>query len=111
MSTQQEYNSESEPVIFYENLKDTQKEAENGNKEAQFNLGVYYEKGIGIEKNEVKAFDWYQKAAENGVKEAQFNLGVYYEKGIGTEKDEVKAFFWCQKVAENGDKEAQHKLG
>ncbi|CAB4417621.1 unnamed protein product [Rhizophagus irregularis] len=50
-----------------------QKAAENGDKEAQFNLGVCYEEGIGIEKDEVEASYWYQEAAQQGFSNAHLD--------------------------------------
>ena len=38
-------------------------------------LGICYEKGIGIEKDEKKAFGWYLKSANEGNSNAQTNLG------------------------------------
>ena len=41
-----------------------QKSAENGNETAQYFLGLYFEYGDGVEKDEFKAFEWYKKSAE-----------------------------------------------
>ena len=40
--------------------------AELGDTEAQFNLGVCYDNGQGVVKDEIEALKWYQKAAERG---------------------------------------------
>lgn len=72
----------------------------------QNKLGLFYENGIDIEKDEIKAFYWYQKAAENENKYAQYNLGLCYKNGIGIIKDEYKAFYWYQKAVENGNESA-----
>ena len=42
---------------------------------AQYNLGYCYEFGIGVEKNEVKAFEYYKKSADQGYLDAQLILG------------------------------------
>ncbi|UZO06950.1 uncharacterized protein OCT59_027255 [Rhizophagus irregularis] len=61
-----------------------QKAAENGEKEAMFNLASSYYNNYDVEKmeqNTEKAFYWYQKAAENGYERAMFNLAnIYYWK-------------------------------
>jgi TPR repeat protein len=57
---------------------------------AQFNLGVCYANGYGVEKNLQQAFYWHKKAAEQGHAKAQYNLGVCYDKGYGTEKTSNK---------------------
>ena len=63
-------------------------------------MGVCYEFGAGIKKDERKAFEWYKEAAEQGYAEAQNSLGVCYYNGEGVEKDESKAVEWWQKAAE-----------
>ena len=56
-----------------------QKDAEDGNAQAQFNLGLMYAKGKGVLKDTAKAVEWYQKAAAQGDAQAQFNLGQMYD--------------------------------
>src|SRR2546423_1223039 len=75
-----------------------QKEAENGNNNAQYSLARLYYNGEGTEKNLEKAFYWYQKAAENGNNNAQYNLAHLHYNGEGTEKSLEKAFYWYQKA-------------
>ncbi|GET58756.1 kinase-like domain-containing protein [Rhizophagus irregularis DAOM 181602=DAOM 197198] len=91
-------------------INSLEKLAENGNREAIFNLAIRYEGGNGTEKNLEKAFYWYKKAAENGDADAMNNLAVCYEYGEGIEKNLEKAFYWYQKAAENGVKEAMFNL-
>lgn len=88
-----------------------QKAAEKGHALAQFNLGICYSNGEGVEKDFSKAFLWYKKAAEQGVREAQFNTGLYYYQGKGVEKDLEKAVSWYRKAAEKGVGSAQLNLG
>ena len=52
--------------------------AEQGNSAAQFNLGLMYEFGKGVLKNEKTAVKWYTLAAGQGYTSAQRNLGVMY---------------------------------
>src|SRR6266511_6460200 len=77
-----------------------QKAAENGDKFAQYNLGRCYELGIGVEKDEFKAFEHYRKSVENGYDKAQNILTFLYENGSGTEKNLEKAIYWYNKAAE-----------
>ena len=53
------------------------KSAEQGNADAQNNLGCMYQNGLGVEQDDAKAMEWYQKAAEQGHTAAQSNLGSY----------------------------------
>ena len=52
--------------------------ANNGHVDAQFNLDIKYDKGIGVEQSETEAFSWYFKAAKSGHSQAQFNLANTY---------------------------------
>ncbi|NCX22776.1 MAG: sel1 repeat family protein, partial [Betaproteobacteria bacterium] len=52
--------------------------AQQGVADAQYNLGVMYEKGRGVAQDYGEAVRWYQMAAQQGYKEAQYNLGVMY---------------------------------
>ncbi|RHZ72864.1 hypothetical protein Glove_236g7 [Diversispora epigaea] len=85
--------------------------AEEGNGDAQFDLGNCYMQGIGTTKDEEKAFQWFLKSAEGGNHLGQNNLGRSYRKGIGTTKDEEKAFQWYLRSAEGGNSYGQQKLG
>ena len=66
-------------------------EAEAGDAEAQTNVGVIFEQGLGGEPNYEAAAIWYERAARQGDTQAQFNLGTLYEQGLGVEKDKLKA--------------------
>ncbi len=46
------------------------KAAEQGNPDSQFTVGRFYARGIGIEKNLIKAMEWYQKSADQGCTRA-----------------------------------------
>lgn len=40
------------------------------NRDAQYNLGLFYNNGVGVEMNDLFAMYWFDKASDNGVKEA-----------------------------------------
>ena len=44
---------------------------EQGNASAQYNLGIIYDQGHGVDVNYSKAIEWYEKAAEHGHAKAQ----------------------------------------
>jgi hypothetical protein len=52
--------------------------AENGDPEAQYHLGMFYNNGIGTTKNAPLAFEWFQKSAEGGDPLGNYKLGCYY---------------------------------
>jgi TPR repeat protein len=72
----------------------------NGDPEAQYELGFYYEHGEGVEKDLEKAFEWYTKSAEQGDKNAQNHLGLCYANGNGVEQNLHRAIEWFHKSAE-----------
>ena len=55
------------------------KAADEGDINAQFNLGVMYEHGHGVKQSDLKAAEWYQLAADNGHPEAPMALQLLYE--------------------------------
>ncbi len=73
--------------------------AEQGHAEAEFRLGVMYEKGIGVPRDYVQAVKWYRKAADQGLAEAQQRLGFMYAAGKGVPKDQAKAIKWYRLAA------------
>lgn len=85
--------------------------AEQGNAEAQWNLGFCYEWGKGVEQDSAEAVKWYRKAAEQGNTFAQFRLGDCYYSGKGVEKNHDQALKWYCKSAEHGNAYAQCVLG
>ena len=72
--------------------------AEEGDADAQVNVGEIFEKGVGGTPNHQAAFIWYNKAAKQGNARAQFNLGTLYEQGLGVEKDAIAALSWYRKA-------------
>lgn len=85
--------------------------AEQGDIQAQFNIGERYYYGDGIEENHEEAVKWYRKAAEQGYAIAQCNIGYCYGNGDGVEKNYEEAVKWYRKAAEQGDADAQTNLG
>ncbi|MDI2091739.1 tetratricopeptide repeat protein [Commensalibacter oyaizuii] len=87
-----------------------EKLANEGNGQAQHNLGVMYQRGIGTIQNDAKAIEWYTKAADQGVVRAQNNLGMIYKNGKGVEKNYAKAIEWFTKAAEYFQKACSNKI-
>ena len=81
--------------------------AEQGDIEAQYNLGWAYVNGEGVLKDDKEAVKWYRKAAEQGYAKAQSNLGWAYENGRGVLKSYRKAYRWYAKAADQDLPEAQ----
>jgi TPR repeat protein len=85
--------------------------AEQGNSEAQFNLGFMYATGQGVSQDKEIAVNWYRKAAELGHAKAQYNLGLALLKGEGVGVDLDGAVKWLQKSVNQGYVPAQLALG
>ena len=96
---------------FQTALKNWKPLAEQGNIEAQINLGVMYYKGVGVTQDNKEAVKWYRLAAEQGYARAQHNLGFMYDKGKGVTQDNKEAVKWYRLAAEQGYARAQHNLG
>jgi hypothetical protein len=55
--------------------------AEKGQPVAQYRLGILYERGFGLERDHVKAADWYGRAAAQGNRKAMHNLACLNTAG------------------------------
>ena len=85
--------------------------ADQGDANAQFNLGVRYDNGEGVPQNNVEALKWYWLAANQGLANAQYNLGVRYGEGRGVPQNEAEAVKWYRLAANQGLADAQYNLG
>ncbi len=94
-----------------ESFETIKAKAEQGDAEAQLNLGFMYADGEGVPQNAIEAVKCFRKAAEQGDAEAQLNLGFMYANGTeGVPKDAIEAAKWYRKAAEQGDARAQSNL-
>jgi len=92
-------------------LREWQPLAEDGNAEAQFNLGLMYENGLGVLQDGATAALWYRRAAEQNDRMAQAYLGEMYAKGLGVPRDDREALRWFERAAERGDSASQYNVG
>eukprot|EP00058_Branchiostoma_floridae_P025964 XP_002611454.1 hypothetical protein BRAFLDRAFT_117215 [Branchiostoma floridae] len=83
-----------------------------GSAKAQYNLGVCYEQGRGVDRDLRKAAELYQQSAEQGHGRAQYNLAtLYLHGGGGLQQDTHKALGLLQQAAAQGVMQAQSFLG
>lgn len=85
--------------------------AEKGDAASQYGMGLIYESGRGVGRDDAKAAHWYRLAAEQGNAAAQFNLGGLYRRGAGVDKDMAQAVHWWRLAAEQGLSQAELALG
>ncbi|MDR2188748.1 MAG: sel1 repeat family protein [Azonexus sp.] len=118
-------------------IDDIHMRAEQGDGEAQFELGRRFEYGRGgVEQDPAQALEWYGKAAAQGVKGADYRhavlrneiekfareladvekgdsplvLAEYYEAGMGVKKDISKALELYGKAVARGNQYARFEL-
>ena len=95
----------------YENaLKFYKQAAEQGDINAQLNIGHIYRSGRSGEKKPQLAAKYYLQAAEQGAVGAQRRLGDMYEFGDGVAQNFSLAAEWYRKAADQGDAGAQWRL-
>jgi hypothetical protein len=76
--------------------------ADQGDAEAQFNLGVMYRFGRSVPEDDAEAVKWYRLAADQGAASAQYNLGLMYVYGRGVPEDDAEAVKWYRLAADQG---------
>ena len=100
-----------EPDPDEDQIKLLETAARRGLAEAQFELGVAYDHGIGVTQNHATAAGWYQRAAEQGLTDAQYNLATLFDEGLGTPRDIERAIDWYMRAADAGEARAMNNLG
>lgn len=114
-------------------------EANNGNPEAQYDVGTMYQNGRGVKADRGKAIGWYKKAAAQGESksisrlqlmqanatrfqktaseakqgdaDSQYDLGNMHMKGVGTNIDYQQAVKSFEQSAGQGHIKSAYKLG
>lgn len=76
-------------------------QAQQGDADAQFNLGIFYKQGISVEADINEAFDWIYKAAQQGHAQAQAELAEMYQLGDGVVVNEPLANEWFGKAVDS----------
>jgi TPR repeat protein len=72
-----EDSSQTETVVSTvteDKIAQLQREAREGDPDAQYELAYLYENGLGVPKDETRALELYQQAADQGHPAAQANL-------------------------------------
>ena len=92
---------------FEEAMEELLPAAHSGNAEAEELIGVMYALGLGVERDDERAFEWYLRSAMKGHAGAQSGVGWYYEVGRGMPApDLVRAYMWYVLSAIGGDPDA-----
>ena len=78
---------------------------------AVYRLGEFYEKGVGVEVDNVQMFKHYKRAALRGFDLAMLSLGDAYYDGRGVERNLDEMVKWYRKAAKKGNDQAMYNLG
>jgi len=85
--------------------------ADNGEAEAQNNLGYLYQYGYGAKQSYTRAIRYYTLAADQGLAEAHHNLGMLYFNGYGSPQNYDQAKRAFLKAAEKELSASEYMLG
>jgi GAF domain/Sel1 repeat/PilZ domain len=91
-------------------LADLRTLADQGDPEAQYQLGVRYDEGESVPKDDAQAVQWFERAADHGHVDAQAHLGAYYWAGRGVPEDMSKAYMWSMIALAGGDDNSKSRL-
>lgn len=87
--------SSNDPVKQKQGFEFLLNEYENGSAYSAGKIGWAYQKGLGVEKDLVKAVELYEYAASRGMTYWQFMLAHAYEMGyLGLDKNEERRDYW-----------------
>lgn len=85
--------------------------ANQGNGQAQYELGLRYYRGVGVDVNFEKARTYFESAVNNGIDNAAYYLGVIYYNGKGTPVNHVKAKEYFERSEANNNIFSSYYLG
>ena len=92
---------------FKEAMKELIPAARSGNADAEELIGIMYAMGLGVQRDDIRAFDWYLRSSMKGHPGAQSGVGWYYETGRGMPApDLIRAYTWYVLSAIGGDPDA-----
>ncbi|MBQ7576724.1 MAG: sel1 repeat family protein [Synergistaceae bacterium] len=96
-------NNESQDIseiITPDPLENYRTLAEQGNADAQNNLGLAYYNGEIVSRDLSESLKWFTKAAEQNHADSQFILGDMYYNGEGVAQNYSEAIKWLTNAAE-----------
>jgi TPR repeat protein len=75
-------------------VQEIRAKAEDGDAQAQLELGISHASGDDVGKDPVEAAKWFRKAAEQGNAQAQYNLRACYQDDDGVGRDCIQVHQW-----------------
>ncbi len=92
-------------------LKLAEEAAARGEPQANTLIGRIYSDGLGVQKDNRKADEYFKRASDMGDVQGTFALGMSYAQGRGVKKDFKTAGELFEKAALTGNAEANYNLG
>lgn len=74
-------------------FKELHELAEYGETQAQFQVGMRYYNGMGVNKDLDKAIEWFKKSAKAGHQEAAYYLGLIYLQKRSEKNPDLKTWY------------------
>lgn len=99
------------PLSVHADVAELIAQANQGDRNAQYQLAIDYQSGQNTPVSVDDAFYWFQQAAESGHVSAMIQLAGAYLNGSGTGKDTDKALFWLTKAFAAGNQDAAVRIG
>lgn len=96
---------------YQEELDRWMLQAYEGDRDAQFKVGVLFTNDQFNSADFEQAVYWYKQAARQGHSLAQYNLGHQYLTGVGVKRSEAEAMKWWLKAAQQDHPLAQFNIG
>lgn len=78
------------------------KAAEKENDYALYILGMLYQYGFYVQKNEKESFEYFERAATAGNIPSAYKTAIFYKNGKVTEQNYDKYFYWLDKAITGG---------
>ncbi|MBF4307334.1 tetratricopeptide repeat protein, partial [Vibrio anguillarum] len=97
--------------LDYQQVK---RNAEQGDRNAQYQLGLMLLEGQGVEAAPTKALGWFHQAAQQGDPQAQYQIARQFQRDYESTQmvaDAKPALQWLKKAANGGSSAAQTELG
>ncbi|MCY1355386.1 Sel1 repeat protein [compost metagenome] len=94
------------PEALAEALASCQQAAQNGDLQAEYELGEFYYDGQRTPRDLNKALNWFEQASLRGHALAQERLGMMFFRGEGVKANNVQAYIVLKMAAVNGAEDA-----
>lgn len=101
------WGDETHAPDYSKALEYFERAAELGSAEAQYNLGIFYRDGIGLEKSLEKAMHWLEQCAQQDFPAAQAELSVCLMNEDNPEQSNIQAMKWALLAKKNNEPRAE----